>query len=71
MLYWSLWKERWSSTGTFGRTILSIDDALMLIAAEDIFRVMMGSAGIGKCGKSSLGDAQKKPLQIGDLGEMV
>jgi len=37
ILYWSLWKERWASTGPFGRTILSIDDALQFIANEDIF----------------------------------
>ena len=40
VLYWSLWKERWSSMGPFGRTILSIDDALQFIAHEDIFWVM-------------------------------
>jgi len=39
VLYWSLWKERWSSTGPFGRTILSIDDALRFIDHEDIFWV--------------------------------
>jgi hypothetical protein len=27
VLYWSLWKNRWASTGPFGRTVLSIDDA--------------------------------------------
>ena len=40
VLYWSLWKERWASTGPFGRTILPIDDALKFIAYEDIFWVM-------------------------------
>ena len=40
VLYWSLWKDRWSSTGPFGRTVLSIDDALRFIAFEDIFWVM-------------------------------
>jgi len=40
VLYWSLWKERWASTGPFGRIILSIDDALQFIAREDIFWVM-------------------------------
>lgn len=40
VLYWSLWKERWNSAGPFGRTILSIDDALQFIAQEDIFWVM-------------------------------
>jgi hypothetical protein len=40
VLYWSLWKERWASTGAFGRTILSIDDALRFIASEDIFWAM-------------------------------
>ena len=39
-LFWSLWKERWASTGPFGRTVLSIDEALQFIAHEDIFRVM-------------------------------
>lgn len=40
VLYWSLWKERWSSTGPFGSTILALNDALACIAAEDIFWVM-------------------------------
>jgi hypothetical protein len=40
VLYWSLWKQRWASTGPFGRTILSIDDALQFIAHEDIFWAM-------------------------------
>jgi len=38
VLYWSLWKERWTRAGPFGRTVLSIDDALRFIATEDIFR---------------------------------
>jgi hypothetical protein len=37
VLYWSLWKERWTSVGPFGRTILPIDEALRFIASEDIF----------------------------------
>jgi hypothetical protein len=37
ILYWSAWKQRWTATGPFGRTILSIDDALHFIAHEDIF----------------------------------
>jgi hypothetical protein len=40
ILYWSLWKGRWAPTGPFGRTILSIDDALQFIAHEDIFWAM-------------------------------
>ena len=40
VLYWSLWKDRWATTGPFGRTILSINDALQFIAHEDIFWVM-------------------------------
>jgi hypothetical protein len=40
VLYWSLWKERWASTGPFGRIILSVDDALQFIAHEDIFWTM-------------------------------
>jgi hypothetical protein len=40
VLYWSLWKERWASTGPFGRTILPIDEALQFIADEDIFWAM-------------------------------
>jgi hypothetical protein len=39
VLYWSLWKERWASAGPFGRTILSVEDALQFIAREDIFWV--------------------------------
>ena len=37
VLYWSLWKERWTKAGPFGRTVASIDDALRFIATEDIF----------------------------------
>jgi hypothetical protein len=37
VLYWSLWKERWTSAGPFGRTILPINDALSFIASEDIW----------------------------------
>ena len=40
VLYWSLWKERWATTGPFGRTVLPLDDALQFIAQEDIFWVM-------------------------------
>lgn len=40
VLYWSLWKNRWASTGPFGRTVLPIDDALRFIAYEDIFWAM-------------------------------
>jgi hypothetical protein len=37
VLYWSLWKERWTSAGPLGRIILPLDDALRFIASEDIF----------------------------------
>jgi hypothetical protein len=37
VLYWSLWKERWTSAGPLGRTVLPLDDALRFIASEDIF----------------------------------
>jgi hypothetical protein len=40
VLYWSSWKEQWVSTGPFGRTVLSIDDALRFITSEDIFWVI-------------------------------
>lgn len=40
VLYWSLWKERWASTGPFGHTVLPINDALLFIAHEDIFWAM-------------------------------
>jgi hypothetical protein len=40
VLYRSLWKERWASTGPLGRTVLALDDALQFIAYEDIFWTM-------------------------------
>jgi hypothetical protein len=40
VLYWSLRKNGWSSTGPFGRTVLSIEGALGFIAYEDIFSAM-------------------------------
>ena len=39
VLYWSLWKEHWSSTGPFSSTILALDAALTCIAAGAIFWV--------------------------------
>lgn len=40
VLYWSLWKNRWAAAGPFGRTVLSINDALRFIAYDDIFWVI-------------------------------
>ena len=37
VLYWSLWKERWTRAGPLGRAALSIDRALEFIVAKDIF----------------------------------
>jgi hypothetical protein len=37
VLYWSLWKDRWTSAGPFGPTVLPLDEALRFIASEDIF----------------------------------
>jgi hypothetical protein len=37
VFYWSLWREKWANAGPFGRTVLSLDDALRYIASEDIF----------------------------------
>ena len=37
VLYWSLWKERWTSAGPFGRTVVPLDGALRFIESEDIF----------------------------------
>jgi hypothetical protein len=31
---------RWTAVGPFGKTVLSVDDALYLIAHEDIFWVL-------------------------------
>ena len=41
LLYWSLGKHGWTSTGPFGRTILPLDQALRFIAAEDIFWTLL------------------------------
>lgn len=40
VFYYSLWKERWTTAGPFGRTILPLDQALSFIASEDIFRAI-------------------------------
>jgi hypothetical protein len=37
LLYWSSWKQKWAPTGPFGRIVLSLDDALRVIAQEGIF----------------------------------
>ena len=37
VLYWSLWKERWARAGPLGRAVVTIERALEIIAAEDIF----------------------------------
>jgi hypothetical protein len=41
VLYWSLSVERWKAAGPFGRTVLSLDDALQYIEAEVIFWAMV------------------------------
>jgi hypothetical protein len=40
VLYYSLWKERWTKAGPFGGTVLPLDHALKFIASEDIFWVI-------------------------------
>ncbi|MGO9729963.1 hypothetical protein [Mycobacterium sp.] len=37
VLYYSLWKERRTKAGPFGRTVPPLDQALRFIASEDIF----------------------------------
>jgi len=37
VLYWSASKERWVAAGPFGGTVLPLDEALQIIASEDIF----------------------------------
>lgn len=37
VLSWSAWKERRTTAGPFGRTVLPIDEALDFTAYEDIF----------------------------------
>jgi hypothetical protein len=39
ILYWSSWRERWAAVGPFGSTIVPLNDALHIIAAEPIFWV--------------------------------
>lgn len=41
VLFWSLWSETWKAAGPFGRTVLSLDDALQYIEEEDIFWAMV------------------------------
>ena len=41
VLYWSLGKDAWTSTGPFGRAVLPLDQALRFIAAEDIFWTLL------------------------------
>ena len=37
VLHWSAWKQRWTAVGPFGKTVLPVDEALQLVAHEDIF----------------------------------
>jgi hypothetical protein len=41
VLYWSLGKDGWASTGPFGRTVLPLEQALRFIATEDIFWALL------------------------------
>jgi hypothetical protein len=41
ILYWSLWRERWAAVGPFGGTVVPLNEALRIIAAEPIFWVGM------------------------------
>ena len=40
VLDYSLWKERWTTAGPFGRTVLPLDHALRFIGSGTIFRVI-------------------------------
>jgi len=40
VLYWSAWKERWTAVGAFRKTVLPVDEALQLVAHEDLFWVL-------------------------------
>jgi hypothetical protein len=37
LLYWSLGKQAWTPFGPFGKTVVPLEDALQLIAANSIF----------------------------------
>ena len=37
LLYWSSWKERWAPFGPFGKTVVPVEEALNIIAANSIF----------------------------------
>ncbi len=37
LFYWSLDKQRWAPFGPFGKTVVPIDEALNIIAANAIF----------------------------------
>ena len=37
LLYWSLGKQAWAPFGPFGKTVVPVEDALQLIAANSIF----------------------------------
>jgi hypothetical protein len=55
VLYWSLWKERWTSAGPFGRTILPAHrrgPAVHRFRGHLLGRGITGR-GMQKCGKSS------------------
>jgi hypothetical protein len=51
VLYWSLWKERWTSAGRFGRIVLPLEDAHRFIASEDIFRAIRSASAWQKIRK--------------------
>ena len=54
VLYWSLWKERWTNAGPFGRTVLPLDHALRFIASEDIFWAARSPSAFPKMRKVEL-----------------
>ena len=37
LLYWSLGKQAWAPFGPFGKTVVPVEDALQIIAANSIF----------------------------------
>jgi hypothetical protein len=37
VLYYSLWKERWTKASLFGRTVLPLDQALRFIASARLY----------------------------------
>jgi hypothetical protein len=65
VLYWSLWKERWTKAGPFGRTVLPLDQALKFIATQRTSSGLSNSGALSPKSKRRRASTLRDAMKIG------